>query len=456
MTELLLDTPLDQEQREFAETVKLSGENLLVILNDILDFSKIEAGKMRIETIDFDLRTAVEDVTALLGERAQEKGLELASLIEYDVPTAVRGDPGRLRQVFTNLIGNAVKFTEEGEVVLRAALAGDRGDAATVRFEVRDTGIGLTEEQQSRLFQSFSQADTSTTRKYGGTGLGLAISSQLVELMGGEIGVESEPGAGSTFWFEVPLRKQPEGAQEAPKPLGDLWNLHALIVDDNATNRQILHKQLISWGMRDGNVEDGQRALEELRSAAEGGDPYEVAVLDMQMPGMDGMQLARAIKADPAISATRLVLLTSMGKRGDGEEARQAGIEAYLTKPVRQSELYDALAAVMGTPAEDAATEEPDLVTRHSLREKRAGSNAPLLVAEDNPVNQKVAVRMLENLGYRVDVAGDGLEALEALSRNSYAAVLMDIQMPEMDGYEATAEIRHREDLQDQHTRSSR
>lgn len=446
MTELLLDTGLDSEQREYAETVRLSAENLLVIINDILDFSKIEAGKMRIETTDFDLRMVVEDVVNLLAGRAHEKGLEIANLIEYDVPTALKCDPGRLRQVLTNLLSNAIKFTEEGEVVLRVELVEDREDEATVRFEVRDTGIGMTEEQQARLFQSFSQADTSTTRKYGGTGLGLAISRQLVELMGGEIGMTSEPGVGSVFFFALPLQKQPEGARPAPKPLADLLNLRALIVDDNATNRRILHKQFTSWGIKNGSAEDGPRGLEMLREAAEAGEPYQVAVLDMQMPRMDGMQLALKIKSDPLIAPARLVLLTSMGQRGDSEEARRVGIDAYLTKPARQSELYEAIATVMGMPVQIAAKEEePEFVTRHFLREKRAISSAPLLVAEDNPVNQKVAVRMLENLGYRVDVAPDGLEALEALSRVSYAAVLMDVQMPEMDGYEATAEIRRRE-----------
>jgi PAS domain S-box-containing protein len=269
MTELLLDTGLDREQREYAEAVRLSGENLMVIINDILDFSKIEAGAMRLETIDFDLRTSVEDVTTLLARRAHDKGLELANLIEYDVPTALRGDPGRLRQTLTNLVGNAIKFTEEGEVLLRVELAwersgGEGADVAALRFEVRDTGIGMTPEQRGRLFRSFTQADASTTRRYGGTGLGLAISKQLVEMMGGEIGVESEPGAGSTFWFVVPFEKQPIRREAAPVLLADLESLRTLVVDDNATNRRILRKQLSSWGMENGEAEDGLRALEEL------------------------------------------------------------------------------------------------------------------------------------------------------------------------------------------------
>ncbi len=445
MTDLLLDTPLSDEQREYAETVRLSADNLLVIINDILDFSKIEAGKIRIETIDFDLRAAVEDTVTLLAERAHEKGLELASLLGHDMPTALRGDPGRIRQVLTNILGNAIKFTQQGEVVLKADLVEETDGAATIRFEVVDTGIGMTEEQRSRLFQSFMQADTSTTRRFGGTGLGLAISKQLVELMDGEIGVTSEPGVGSTFWFTLPLEKQAEGAQTKPAAPANLRNLRVLIVDDNATNRTILQEQLTAWRMRSGLAENGPRSLEEMRSAAEGGEPYDLAVLDMQMPEMNGIELAQRIKSDPAISPTRLVLLSSSGQRShDGEEARRAGIEAYLTKPVRQAELYETLATVTGALT-GVALEKDHLVTRHSSREKRSSMCAHLLVVEDNPVNQRVAVKMLENLGYRADVANNGLEALEAYSQTSYTAVLMDVQMPEMDGYEATAEIRRRE-----------
>ncbi len=447
MTGLLLDTDLDDEQREYAETVHSSGENLLTIINDILDFSKIEAGKMDLETIDFDLRSAAEETVGLLAERAHGKGLEITSLVEADVPVGLRGDPGRIRQVLVNLLGNAVKFTEEGEVVVRVSLIEESDDAAVVRFEVSDTGIGLSEEQHSRLFQSFSQADASTTRKYGGTGLGLAISKQLVELMGGEIGVESKPGAGSTFFFTLPLEKQPEGARPVHQSSrADLHDLRVLMVDDNETNRKIVYEQVTSWGMRNGSAEDGQSALKLLRSAAEAGEPYDLVIIDMQMPGMDGMELARTIKADPSIAPTKLVMASSGGRRADGEEARGAGIEVYLTKPVKQSQLYDALATIMGTPRGDGLGrrgEEKRLVTYGHEDEVR--SRARVLVAEDNTVNQKVAVKMLERLGYRADVAADGLEAVEALALIPYAIVLMDVQMPEMDGYEATAEIRRRE-----------
>ena len=440
MTDLLIDTDLSEEQREYAEIVRRSGENLLAIINDILDFSKVEAGHMRIEILDFDLRASVEDTASLLAEKAQAKGLELANVVEPGLPTALRGDPGRIRQVLTNLLGNAVKFTDSGEVVLRVGLAEERPDAVVVRFEVSDTGIGMTEEQMGRLFRSFTQADASTTRRYGGTGLGLAISKRLVELMGGEIGVDSEPGEGSTFFFTLPLAKQVE-PRERPRPMRDLRGLRVLVVDDNATNRRVLREQLSSWETDDSAAEDGTRGLQMAREAAEEGRPYAVAILDMQMPGMDGMQLARELRTDPATAGMRLVLLTSMGYRGEDDEARRSGIDAYLTKPVRQSELYDVVSTVMGTLAE----EEPGLITRNTLRERGTRPAPSLLLAEDNPVNQKVAVRMLERLGYRVDVAEDGREALDALDRHDYAAVLMDVQMPGMDGYEATAEIRHRE-----------
>ncbi len=447
MTGLLLDTELAGEQREYAETIRSSGESLLTIINDILDFSKIEAGKMEIETIDFDLRAAVEETLSLFAERAFGKGLELAGLIESDVPVALRGDPGRIRQVLTNLVGNAIKFTEQGEVVVRASLVEEHPGSAKVRFEVADTGIGLTAQQRGRLFGAFTQADASTTRRYGGTGLGLAISKRLVGLMGGEIGVESEPWLrpGSRFFFALPLEKQFEGSVPALPPRADLRDLRLLIVDDNATNRKILGHQVASWGMESGEADGGARALEALRAAADDGRPYDVAVLDMMMPGMDGMELARRIKSDPALPSPRLVLLTSLGQRGDGVDVRESGIEAYLTKPVRQSDLYDALATVVGGSEATPEEKGPGLVTRSALRETSRASKARLLVAEDNPVNQKVAVKMLERLGYRADVAANGLEAVEALGRIPYAAVLMDVQMPEMDGYEATAEVRRRE-----------
>ena len=449
MTGLLLDTNLSEEQREYAETVRVSGENLLTIINDILDFSKIEAGRLDLETMDFDLRNTVEETLGLLAERAQSKGIELVNFIEHDVPSALRGDPGRLSQVLTNLLGNAIKFTEEGEVVLSVSLAEERGDAAVVRFEVRDTGIGMTPEQRERLFQAFTQADVSTTRRYGGTGLGLVISEQLVEMMGGKIDVESESGKGSVFSFTARFRKQPEGPQITITPPEDFEDLRIIIVDDNETNRKILHKQVISWGMKNGEAEGGSKALEMLRAAARKGESYDLAILDLHMPGMDGLELAHRIKEDPSISATRLILLTSMGLRGEAEQARRVGIAAYLTKPVRQSRLYDVIATVVGSPA-DASPPPADVpqVDRRSAGVDSTGADGPLgrvLVAEDNQVNQRVAVRMLERLRYRADVAANGLEAVEAVSRIPYSAVLMDVQMPELDGYSATRQIRRRE-----------
>jgi signal transduction histidine kinase/DNA-binding response OmpR family regulator len=448
MSDLLLETPLGEEQREYAETVRYSGQSLLAILNDILDFSKIEAGSLGLETINFDLRREVEEVAALLAGSAHEKGLELASFVEPGTPTAVRGDPFRLRQILTNILGNAIKFTEEGEVTLRAELVEDTPDTATVRFEVSDTGIGMTEEQRSRLFEPFTQADASTTRRYGGTGLGLVISKQLVLMMGGEIGVRSESGVGSTFWFTARFQKRPESTRATPVPRAGLRDLRVLIVDDHETNRRILQKQITSWGMKYGMAEDGVEALEMLRTATESGEAYDLVVLDMQMPGMDGIQLARAISADPVISSTRLVLLTSIGINVN-EEAHQAGVEVVLSKPVRQSQLHDTLATMLGAPTEtqvDPSRKGLSHAPHATPAAEVQASRGHVLLAEDYPVNQMVAIRMLERSGYQVDAVKNGREAIEALENGSYAAILMDVQMPEMDGYEATTEIRRREE----------
>jgi two-component system sensor histidine kinase/response regulator len=437
MTGLLLETSLDPRQREFAETANRSGELLLMVINDILDFSKIEASQMRLEQVDFELRPVLENVAALLSGR-EHKHLECLVAIDARVPRAVSGDPYRLSQVLNNLGGNAVKFTEQGEVVFRAALVEEGPDAVVVRFEVSDTGIGMTPLQQSRLFQPFSQVDSSTTRKYGGTGLGLVICQQLVGLMGGQIGVESEPGRGSVFWFTVRFALAAGSAQIAPATMTDLSGARVLVVEDNATNRLILHEQVISWNMRNGSAADGTQALKLLHAAAQQGDAYDVVILDMEMPGMNGLQLARAIKEAAPIAGARLVLLTSSGN-GTGEQAREAGIEAVLTKPARQSALYNCLVDVLkrGEPASAPANAPRGIpVDRSRLR---------ILVAEDNLVNQQVVQGILQARGYRVELVGNGLEAVAAIERNSYDAVLMDCQMPEMDGYAAAGEVRRRE-----------
>ena len=451
MTDLLLDTDQTAPQREYAEAIQSSAEALLIIINDILDFSKIEAGLLRFEKIDFELRGAVETSVDLFAERAQAKGLELASLVYRDVPTALQGDPGRLRQVMTYLLGNAVKFSERGEVVICVKNINETATHATLRFEIQDTGIGISREAQRGLFRAFIQADGSTTRKYGGTGLGLAISKQLVELMGGEIGIESTPGAGSTFWFTARFEKQMTPAPLTTEPVGNLYGARLLIVDNNATNRQILQHQTSSWGMIVTETQSSKQALELLSAGVTRGEPYDIAVLDLMMPEMDGFQLAEAIKSDTAIASVALVLLPSFGKRGHGEKARQVGIAAYLQKPVRQSKLYDCLTAVMAGSAETEPITPARLVTRHSMREvevqqeDKTFSQVRVIIAEDNIVNQKVALRQLYNLGYHAEAVPNGLELLKALEATQFDIILMDCQMPEMDGFAATAEIRRRE-----------
>jgi PAS domain S-box-containing protein len=452
MTGLLLDTVLSDEQREYADMVRRSGEHLLDIINDILDFSKIEAGKLDLEHLDFDVRTTVEDTLALVAERAYAKGLEIACIVQSDVPPGVHGDPGRLRQVLVNLLGNAIKFTERGDVVLTVTLVNDdeagSSEGLLIKFEVTDNGIGLTSEQQAKLFQPFTQADGSTTRKFGGTGLGLAICKKLVETMGGKIGVRSTAGMGSTFWFTVRCTGCAGDVRQAPPIPASLQGSRTLIVDDQLICRQTLEHQLCVKALAYKSAEDGARALDLLRDAVERGEPFDLAILDLQLPDMDGLELARRIKAELPISSTRLILLTSLGRRGDAKAAQAAGIAAYLTKPIRQSQLYECLGLVLASapPATSGAAKPPaPLITRHSLSEAQAQSRGRILVAEDNPVNQKVAVKMIEKLGHRVDVAGNGREAVEALERIPYAVVLMDCHMPVMDGFQATHAIRRHE-----------
>jgi signal transduction histidine kinase/DNA-binding response OmpR family regulator len=447
MTGLLLDTPLTAEQREYADTIRKSGEALLAIINDILDFSKIEAGKMDLECIDFDLRAAIEDVLELLAEQASNKGLELACLLPADIPTWVAGDPGRLRQILTNLVGNALKFTERGEVVVHAAPVEADADTVLLRIAVADTGIGIPPEVQSRLFQAFTQADGSTTRKYGGTGLGLAISQRLAEMMGGTIGVESTVNQGSTFWFTVRLARRPPPPDAAGVTAPELRGVRVLCVDDHATNRAVLEAQLSAWSMQAECVADGPTALARLRAAHAAGQPYTLAILDYRMPGMDGLALAQTIKADPILAPVRLVMLSSVSQRGHGSAAQQAGIAAFLVKPVRQAQLYTCLTTIMGTIVQPACVAP----ATHPQEKAQPQVHARVLVVEDNVVNQKVAVRLLEKLGCRVDVAANGLEAVSMLAQLGYDLVFMDCQMPEMDGFAATAVIRQREVHSGQH-----
>jgi two-component system, sensor histidine kinase and response regulator len=447
MTELLLETDLDEFQRSSAETIRDSSNSLLSIINDILDFSKIEAGKLNFETIDFDLRGPVEDTIELFAQQSGRKRIELVLSIASDVPTGLRGDPGRLRQILTNLIGNAVKFTENGEIVVRVFVERETDSDVTLRFSVKDTGIGIKPEAQKYLFQAFTQADGSTTRRFGGTGLGLAISKQLVEMMDGDVKVESDFGHGSDFIFTARFGKQ--SAAEKLKPLVDLSGLRVLIVDDNRTNRQVLLRETTAWGMISEEADSSITGLNKLRREALLNKPFDLAILDLMMPEMDGFELARVIKADKAIASTRLIMMPSFGQRGHGRTARESGFAGYLIKPVKQAELRQCIAAVMGGAAADpdlpVAEPKASLITRHTLEETRPAYGVRILIAEDNPVNQKVAALQLQRLGYASDVVENGRLAVEALRTRDYALVLMDCQMPEMDGYEATREIRRSE-----------
>ena len=435
--ELVLDTELGAEQRRALELVRTSSEALLTILNDILDYSKIEAEHLELESIPFDLPKVVHATATLLAVRAREKHLELTVDVPPDVPQMVRGDPTRLRQVLMNLIGNAIKFTEQGEVDVSATVVQRDGDGAAVQFRVRDTGIGISEQQLGTIFQEFTQADASMTRRYGGTGLGLAISRRLVALMGGELAVTSDAGRGSEFSFGLTFALE-AGAQAAARAAVSLGGRRLLVVDDNETNRRIVRDMLGAEGMAVHEASRADAGLEALRRAARARTPYDLAILDAQMPDQDGFELATAIRADRALKETRLLILTSAGQRGDGERCRQLGIQAYLTKPIARADLVEAVGTVLAGTA--SAPGAADLVTRHSIAESRHALR--VLLAEDNPVNQQVATAMLLKRGHHVDVASNGREAVDAVAREPYDVILMDIQMPEMDGFEATEMIR--------------
>ncbi|HZV60376.1 MAG TPA: response regulator [Candidatus Eremiobacteraceae bacterium] len=442
MTELVLDTELDSEQREYLNMAKLSADSLLSLINDILDYSKIEAGKLEIEAIDFNLGDTLGDTMKTLSLRAHQKGLELAYDFQPDVPDAIVGDPGRLRQIIVNLVGNAIKFTQQGEVIVHVGVEWRTNDDIQLHFTIVDTGIGIAIEKQASIFEAFTQADGSMTRTYGGTGLGLTISSRLVEFMHGRIWVESQVRSGSRFHFTAHFGLQKTAARTiVPRDRAALRDMRVLVVDDNATNLQILLKMLSTWHAKPMGVDSGAKAVTVLQEAIGLGRIFPLILLDAQMPEMDGFALAECIKRNPEWKSATIMMLSSAGQRGDAKRCRELGVAAYLTKPVRQAELLDAILAALGTKPREKA--EVPLVPRHSLRE--SGERLQILLVEDNTVNQMLAVRLLEKRGHTVVVAENGKEALAVLEKQSFDLVFMDVQMPVMDGLQATAAIRERE-----------
>jgi len=451
MTDLALGTDLTSEQQEYLETVKLSADSLLIVINDILDFSKIEAGKIDFEMIDFNLRETLEMTMKTLAFRADEKGLELLCDFAAEVPEGVRGDSTRLRQVVLNLVGNAIKFTDAGEIVLKVGVSRGNGEDPKLHFTVSDTGVGIPPEKQKSIFDPFTQADSSTTRKYGGTGLGLSISIRLVRMMGGDMWVESEPGAGTKFQFLLPLAPALQPVGTGTNSTCDLLlGVKVLIVDDSSTNRRVLEMMLKRWGMIPKSVEGGAEAIVELLAASAVGERYGLIISDLLMPNMDGFGFVQRVREKPELSTAIIMLLTSAGRRGDAARCEELGISAYVMKPVRQSELHEVISRLLGDHEQDGA--QP-VLTRYALANERDPAvSLHILVAEDTAVNQKLVARLLEKRGHRVKVVANGREALEFLERDNYDLVLMDVQMPEMDGFEATAELRKREKQTGGHT----
>jgi signal transduction histidine kinase/DNA-binding response OmpR family regulator len=441
MAQLLLDTDLSEEQRDYANTVVASAKALLSVVNDILDFSKVESGRMELEHVDFDLRRTVEDVTHVLAVTGQNKGLEIACLFGSEVPSLVTGDPGRLRQLLTNLIGNAIKFTDRGEVIVRATLEQEDHGRIVVKFEVSDTGIGIPEDRVARLFQSFFQVDSSHTRKYGGTGLGLAISKKLVELMGGQIGVQSTEGRGSTFWVTVLFEKQDHQDVSEDATPEAIDQTKVLAVCENTTSRLVLKSHLQSLGCCFSLVSDAPEALKALKEAFDEGNPFDIAVIEMFLPKIDGAALGRMIKSDKKCQQTDLIMLTSLGQRGEAAHMKEIGFSAYLTKPVRRFELNDCFQKIANRKPTTKGSLAQPLVTKHSLADERK-RKLHILLAEDDLTNQKVVLQILRQFGYHVDAVANGREAIKALEEKRYDLVLMDVQMPVMDGLEATRVIR--------------